>query len=270
MTTTNQEELKKTQDKTFTLNLTADKEFIQEEYQKILKEIKEKFKSPGFRDGKAPTDILEKNVDKEEIMKELIPKVISKIYSDKVKQYELKPIIQPKVTIKTTPIDIDKDWEFEIVGAEIPDVKIDPKYQEEIKKFNQENKEKNEKQQNGIIEILLKNTEITIPSVVIDHDLQYQLSKLVDQANQANITVEQYLSQKNTNAEEYRKDLTARIEKEWKINLIIDEIGKTANVKIEPKEVQDIIAKNPNLQSNINLVYYLLQQQKVFEYLSNL
>lgn len=270
MTTINQEEIKKSQDKTFTLNLVAKKDFIQKEYQEILQSLKEKFKSPGFRPGKAPTDILENNIDKEDILQELIPKVISKIYSEKIEQYQLKPIIQPKVTIKTTPIDFDNDWEFEIVGAEIPDVKIDEKYKEEIKKFNEENKEKKPENTDKIIEILLQNIDIIIPQAVIEHDLQYQLSKLVDQSNQAGITVEQYLAQKNTNIEDYKKDLSSKIEKEWKINLAIDEIGKTANIKIEPQEVQDILAKNPQLQSNINLVYYLLHQQKVFEYLSQL
>jgi FKBP-type peptidyl-prolyl cis-trans isomerase (trigger factor) len=169
MTTTNQNEIIKSPDKTFTLNLVVKKDFIQKEYEEILKELKEKFKSPGFREGKTPTDMVEGNLKKEELLKDLIPKVIGKVYGEKIEQYQLKPIIQPKVTIKTSPVDIDTDWEFEIVGAEIPDVKIDKKYEEDIKKFNQENKDKDdkEKQNNGIIEILLKNIEVIERSQII-------------------------------------------------------------------------------------------------------
>ena len=84
MTTTNQEEIKRSPDKTFTLNLIAKKDFIKQEYDEILKSLKEKFKSPGFRAGKAPTDMLENNIDKEEVLQELIPKVVSKIYGEKI------------------------------------------------------------------------------------------------------------------------------------------------------------------------------------------
>ena len=41
-------------------------------------------------------------------------------------------------------------------------------------------------------------------------------------------------------------------------------------IEIDQKEVQQILASNPAMGENINLLYYILTQQKVFDFLKNL
>ena len=41
-------------------------------------------------------------------------------------------------------------------------------------------------------------------------------------------------------------------------------------MEIKPEEGQALLEKNPQLAQNINLVFYLLSQQKVFEFLQAL
>jgi len=117
---------------------------------------------------------------------------------------------------------------------------------------------------------LLKHTQVTLPSILIDADVSNRMSQLIDQTQQAGITVSQYLKNKNQTLEGYKKILSDQISKEWTLNLVIDQIAKDQKIEITPDETKAIIEKSPQLSDNPNLVYYLIQQQKVIDYLKNL
>jgi FKBP-type peptidyl-prolyl cis-trans isomerase (trigger factor) len=51
------------------------------------------------------------------------------------------------------------------------------------------------------------------------------------------------------------------------VNLAISKIAKDNKIEVSEAEIKDILDKNPALSQNINMVYYLLTQQKVFEFL---
>jgi hypothetical protein len=52
--------------------------------------------------------------------------------------------------------------------------------------------------------------------------------------------------------------------------LAIDSIAREQKLTVNEEEVKTLVAKNQQLASNLNLVYYLLTQQKVFDYLKKL
>ena len=118
-----------------------------------------------------------------------------------------------------------------------------------------------------IIQALIKNAKVDLPEILIDSDLQSHLSGLVDQANQAGITVQQYLESQKQTLDGYKESLKKRIVEEWTINLTISKIAKDNKIEVSEEEVKDILTKNPALSQNINMIYYLLTQQKVFEFL---
>lgn len=269
MKTNTPKELQQLKDKTFILTITLAQKDIDHTYHHVLEEVQAEFETKGFRKGKAPLDVVEANVSRSKMIEEVLSHLLSDIYSQKITEYHLHPVVQPQIKILNPPVTFDKDWQVEITGCELPEITIDSKYLEEIKAINQIQKDDNERL-NQTIESLVKNSQVDIPNILIQADLNNKMSQLVDQTQQAGLTVSQYLKSKDLTIEKYQENLEKQIKNEWITNLAIDFIAKDQKLTVTEAEVKAITDKNQQLAENINMVYYLLTQQKVFDYLKNL
>jgi FKBP-type peptidyl-prolyl cis-trans isomerase (trigger factor) len=74
----------------------AGKEEIEEEKNKIVKEIKKDVEIDGFRKGKVPEDIIEKKFS-EKIREHIFRNIISKAYYETVRKENFIPVIQPEI-----------------------------------------------------------------------------------------------------------------------------------------------------------------------------
>lgn len=88
----------------------------------------------GFRKGKIPREIVERQVGKEMLIYEGAQKAIRKLYVDAILDQKIAAIGQPKVDI--TKIEEGKDLEFEAVVAVLPKVKL-AEWESGVKKVNQ-------------------------------------------------------------------------------------------------------------------------------------
>lgn len=266
---TNSPDFQKNPDKTFVFNLTLTKEVINKEHQTVLKEVQADFETKGFRKGKAPLDLVKSSVSETKIIEEILSHLVSHAYQHKVEELKLQPVIQPQIKVLNPPITFDKDWQVELTGCELPELKLDPKYIEDVKKVNALKLDDNEKL-NQTIEALVKYCQVTLPEILIKADMDNKLGQLIDQTQSAGITVVDYLKSKGTTLEKYQEDLKKQIHSEWTVNLAIDSIARAQKLEVTEAEVKEIVAKNPQLAQNLNLVYYLLTQQKVFGYLKKI
>jgi FKBP-type peptidyl-prolyl cis-trans isomerase (trigger factor) len=269
MATNTTPDLQQLKDKTFVLTLTLSRPEVAKSHQAVLQKAQAEYEAKGFRKGKAPLNVVTANLSEPKIIEEVLNELLSKIYSDKITQYHLHPIVQPQIKILNPPITFDKDWQVEITGCELPQITLDPKYLDEIKKINI-GKETDNNKLNLTIESLLKHSRVELPSILIESDLNNKMSQLVDQVQQANLTVNQYLESKKLTLEQYQENLKAQIKNEWITNLAIDSIARDQKLTVSEEEIKSLVAKNQQLANNLNLVYYLLTQQKVFEYLKKL
>lgn len=268
---TNESNLKKQTDKTFTLKITIPSKEIKDEYSNQLKSVQANFENKGFRKGKAPLEVVEQNISQEKLFEEVASHLISHVYAEEIKKNELKPIIQPQVKFLENPSGFDSDWQIEITSCEMPELKLDNKYKEDIKKSNNNDKDKKDEQNiDKIVDILIKNSQVKLPQILIDSDLDNQIHQLSHQAAHENKTVEEYLKDQNKTLKDYQLDIEKQLIKEWTLNLAITKISQDEKIEIDPKEVQQILASNPAMNENINLLYYILTQQKVFDFLKSL
>ena len=86
----------------------------------------QQLKVPGFRPGKAPSKVLEQQIDPARLQSEVIEQVINHYYSEAVNQEGLRPIEQPEVSItKFVPFStLEFELEVETVGKiTLPDYK---------------------------------------------------------------------------------------------------------------------------------------------------
>ncbi len=77
-------------------------------YRKLVQQVN----VPGFRRGKAPRSILERQVGKDSIYTEGLDDLITEVYRNAVKEHELTPISQPKVDAPV--FEMDQPYHFSL------------------------------------------------------------------------------------------------------------------------------------------------------------
>src|SRR5215204_1962095 len=83
------------------LAITADQSFLDNVKQLTLKHLASKhLKLPGFREGKAPLSLVEKNVDPAQLQSEFLEEAVNRMYVEAIKAEQLRPISQPEIQIK--------------------------------------------------------------------------------------------------------------------------------------------------------------------------
>ncbi len=230
MTTNNQ--LKINDDQSFVYRFTFSKAKILAEKQKVLLTIQKNFKTKGFRPGKVPLNIIEQQTSPSDLIEELISKLISPTYSSRIKKDKLKPIVQPQIKFLNPPISLDKDWQFEIIACQLPKLELKKDYQSQIK--NLKSKDDTDKM-NQIVQTLIKSSQVNLPQILIDIDVQKQLSSLVNQTQQAGLTIDQYFQSQKTNLQDYRQRLSQQIKDRWILNLALNKIAETEKITVIPR-----------------------------------
>jgi trigger factor len=105
------------------------KKFIDDAAGLFAKEVKVQ----GFRDGKAPRNLIEQKVGKHAILEEAANLAIKKTYEEVVKEKKLDVIGAPKAKLVT--LEEDQDLVYEIVTAVVPVAEIGA-WQDKVKKTN--------------------------------------------------------------------------------------------------------------------------------------
>lgn len=257
-------------DKSFTISFTITVAEIDKEYQHTLSHVAADFETKGFRKGKAPLNVVKAQVSEEKMLDEVVNHTLSEKYDEIIKSNKLKPATQPAVVIKNPPFALDKDWQIEITGAQIPDIKIDPKAYTEIKKINADEKLEKEKKTDAVMKVILENSQTSIAKIILDNEIERKLTNLVDQIQHAGLTFDSYLKNKNQTLDQLKHEMEHQAQDEWTLNLAISQISEEHKLDPTETEIKEIISKNPQLSQNPSLVIYLLTQQKVINYLLSL
>src|SRR3989344_421011 len=213
---------------TVRLSVVVNKDEVQKGYDSELKELSKSVKVEGFRPGKAPLELAKKQIKPEKVYDHLIQHLLSDIYAEIVKKEALKPIIAPKIELKKAKP--GEDWEFELIVALEPIVKL-PDYKKIIEEIQAKHKkdelwvpgkdtskpsekelaERKQHLLNEILDELVKKTTLEISDLIVEHEVQHRLTKLVDDVQKIGLTVDAYLSSKNLTKEtiqqQFRKEI---------------------------------------------------------------
>ncbi len=103
----------------FKLAVTADVQFLDVVKQQTLRHMGAKHvKLPGFRAGKAPLNLVEKQVNQQLMQQEFLEEAINRLYGQAIQAERLRPISQPQVNItKFVPFNqLEFTAEVEAVG----------------------------------------------------------------------------------------------------------------------------------------------------------
>lgn len=121
------------------LSITVSRDDFENHFNQAAKELSEKMHIDGFRAGKVPVDIVEKNVGTEKLLYEGAEKAIKKHYVNAILDNKIEAIGQPRVEIKK--IAKGSELEFQATVSVMPEVELDS-YKEDVAKINKEFKDK--------------------------------------------------------------------------------------------------------------------------------
>lgn len=121
-------QVKKTQNTptSVTLSFKAEANELTPFKQAAIKSLGRDLKLPGFRPGKAPEAILEKNIDPNQLQTEVIDTAVNYFYSQAVSENNLRPVAQPELNVKKfVPYTLlEAEITVTVIGAiKLPDYK---------------------------------------------------------------------------------------------------------------------------------------------------
>ncbi len=260
---------------------------IKETYGKVMDKVSQDVEIDGFRKGKAPKKIVEGKVDKTKVYEEVVREIIPKAYAKAVQENKLTPVTSPKIEVLSAKE--GEEWVVKATLALKPVIKLKD-YQSKIKDLKKgktkiwtpgKGDEKDAKKQDKpsldeIITIILSETEIELPDMLINDEANRLLSNLLDQTQKLGLTVEQYLISKGKTTEQLRAEYAIQAQKNLTIEFALSEIADKEQITVTEKDLSDIIDKVENPQEKERLkkdsyyIAHLIRQQKTLDYLSNL
>ncbi len=253
--------------------------------EKVLKKLTLSTSIKGFRKGKAPTNLIEKKIGEKQIFEDILDQILPEAYAKHITKNKLKPLTMPKIT----PKDIkNKDqWEFDVEIAQKPTIKLGDykKYTKEaLSKLKKEkvNPKKNSQPDHdpklvAIFDVLLEKTECEIPNLLLEKEIDNQLSKLVSQIQKLGLTLEKYLESMKTTIDDLKKQYKKSATDNLKLEFILQELIEKEKIIISDKEIDKLINSigDENTKSRLKTpreregIRYMLAKRKVVDKLTS-
>ena len=216
----------------------------------------------GFRQGKAPKNIAEQNLDPEKLNGHIITHVLNDTVVSVIKEKNYQTLGRP-VLEKLEP-QKDGDIKINIKFPLYPEFKLG-KYQDKVKKIT-----KKDKKVEDIYELLLKEIKIDVPQDLIEEESKYALERLAEQAKSLNITLEKYLEAIKKTAEEVKKEYDKNAEESIKLDLILLKIAEEQKIEVSEEELASILTASGAKENQIDQIKSILKRRKTLDYLMSL
>lgn len=100
------------------LTISANEAFLAPIKERTLERLRPQVKLQGFREGKAPLNLVEKNLDPSVLQTEFLEEAMGQLYPEAAQGEKLRPIDRPNITLKKfVPFtELEFDAEVEILG----------------------------------------------------------------------------------------------------------------------------------------------------------
>lgn len=104
------------------------------------------------------------------------------------------------------------------------------------------NKEKVE-QEEKVIDKVVEASEVDIPEVMIDNQIQNEMSQLDYRLRMQGLSIEQYFELTNTDIEDFKEQMKPEAEKRVKTELVLEEIAKVEKIKVDNEDIDKELEK---------------------------
>ncbi len=107
---------------TIKLTVAAENEELNATKQFVVKRLAKDVKMQGFRPGKAPLELVEKNIDSSLLQTEFLEQAVNELYVRSIDQERIRPVAQPEISIsKFVPF---STLEFTAIVEAVGEIKL--------------------------------------------------------------------------------------------------------------------------------------------------
>lgn len=229
------------------------KEVVQANKEEAFRHLVENLEIPGFRKGKAPQDVALKHIDTQKLYEHMLQHLLPEAYAAAVEEHKLQPVLAPRFELVT--VEENKDWQIRAITCELPEINLGD-YKETIKgtlaskkiwipgkdnpSTSSGSKTREEKEQE-VIKTLIEKTEVKIPKLLLEEEVNHRLSRLLEQVQKLGLTIEQYLASTGKTVEQVRSEYTRQAEDSIKLELSLNKIAQEEKLKVLDSEVEEVI-----------------------------
>ena len=271
--------IEKMPDGTIELKITILWDTVKKTWDIVVGEMIKNSNLPGFRKGKAPKKLVEKNLDIAKIREEALRQLLPQAYTEAVKEHNLKPIMDPKIHLESELLE-EKDWEFHALTCEMPEVSLNG-YKDAIKKITAKSKiivpGKNPEAPKfeEIVKALLDSTKISIPKILTEREADRLLSQMLDEIKGLGMSLDQYLSSTGKKPEDLRAEYTNKAQNDLKLEFALQKVAESEKITVDDSEIEKTIEnakpeEKESLRSNKYLLASIIRQQKTLDFLKSL
>jgi trigger factor len=265
---------------------------VQTAYKTSFDLLHAEFEMGGFRKGKVPKELAEKNIAKDSVYSHLIRELMPKVYEDIVKKEQLNPILSPKIELVKAKE--NEDWELKVTIAEKPVIKLKD-YKKKVQEAKQTLKaddiwvpgkepqapekntdQKKEKALNVSLEAVLKECECELPQLLIEEELNRRLSQMVDDVQKIGLSMDKYLQTRNLTLESVKERLTREITDMYKLEFILQTIADEEKLEVKQEDLNALFSnikeEKDRKSAEANAYFYasVLRKQKALDFIIGL
>lgn len=264
-------------DGTIALTITIPWADVAKTYENVVTEMVKTAELPGFRVGQAPRAMVEKNLDKTKVYEEALKTLIPTAYNEAITKENLKPIVNPKIELKDATE--NKDWIFNAYTCERPALTLGD-YKMAITglktKILKPGEEVKKPTLDELLLALYQNITVSLPALLIEHEVNRLLSELIDQTKKLGLTVEQYLASTQRTSESVRKEYEEQAKRTLSLEFALEQIADNEGVLVSDDDIEAVIKTgktDEEKEALSNQKYYLasvLRRQKTLDFLASM
>jgi len=248
----------RTEDKTIQITFTIPAKVIAQNEEHILKELGQNLEIPGFRKGKAPTAKVKENVKPEKIIEGILTHTVLPALREALKEENIKPVIYPRFELLSAKE--GEDWQVRVTTCEMPEVNLGD-YKDKIKKelktteiwtpdkkIKEEKKPTQEEKEQKVIETLMETVKVDVPTLLVEEEVNYRLSQLLERIEKLGLSLEKYLESTGKTAESLREEYESQTKQSLALELILNKIAADEKLEIEEKELDEVLKMSASLK----------------------
>lgn len=278
---------------TYEVEVTIDKSRIKTMNDQVVEEAIKNVKVEGFRPGKAPRNLAEKELNQEKVYGEVLERILTPELSEIMTKEGKRPVTRPRVQLKEAKA--DSDWIATIQIAEKPTLKL-PDYRAKIADLKKdmkkgdiwvpgqetENKPNEGQQQartklmNDILQMLVSETSFDLSDLIIEDEYNQRLTQLLEEIRKLGLTLDSYLASRSMTAEQLQESVKREVSDLYKIEFILDALSEKEQVQVEPQELEALFGSisdpqaKKQAQDNAYMYAAMLRKQKLLDFLIDL
>ncbi len=281
--------INKLPDATVEITVTIPWSTIQEHYRHVVDEAVAQAELAGFRKGKAPRELVEKNLDKTKLYEDVIRHIVPQAYNTAITEHTLKPLVTPTVELKEATE--GKDWVLLMRTCERPKIVIGDykKAVAEVKAGKtkklwvpgQDSKQDKPGESakptlDELLSAIANVVTVTLPKLLVDTQVNRLLSDLLDQTKKLGLSVDQYLASTGRTADSVRAEYEKQARQTLIMEFALEEIADKEGVIVNDDDVDKLIATGKTdeerkaLSSQRYYLSSLLRRQKTIDTVAGL